>query len=113
MPFAETWMELGILILSEVSEGERQIPYDVICVWNLKYGTSDPIFKTETDIENRLVVAKGRGWRRDGVGGCGWQMQTTVHGGDKQGPTVSHRELYSMFCDKTITEKNIKRRVYV
>ena len=61
MPFAETWMELEILILSEVSEGERQIPYDVICVWNLKYGTSEPIFKTETDIENRLVVAKGEG----------------------------------------------------
>ena len=30
-------------------------------MWNLKYGTNEPIFKTETDIENRLVVAKGEG----------------------------------------------------
>ena len=31
MPAAITWMELEILILSEVkSEKERQIPYDII-----------------------------------------------------------------------------------
>ena len=36
-------------------------------MWNLKYGTNEPIYKTETrlkDIENRVVVAKG--------GGVGW-----------------------------------------
>ena len=45
------------------SEGERQIPYDITYMWNLKYGTNDPIYKTETDsdIENRLVVVKGEG----------------------------------------------------
>ena len=31
------------------SERERQIPYDITCVWNLKYGTDEPIYKTETD----------------------------------------------------------------
>ena len=31
------------------SEGERQIPYDITYVWNLKYGTNEPIWKTETD----------------------------------------------------------------
>ena len=32
-------------------------------MWNLKYGTNEPIYKTETDlqIEYRLVVAKGEG----------------------------------------------------
>ena len=49
------------------SERERQMPYDIICMWNLKYDTNEPIYETETkirDIENRLVVAKGeRGGR--------------------------------------------------
>ena len=30
LPFAATWMQLEITILSE-SERERQIPYDMIC----------------------------------------------------------------------------------
>ena len=29
MPFSATWMELQTLILSEVSQKERQIPYDI------------------------------------------------------------------------------------
>ena len=28
---------------------ERQIPYDITYMWNLKYGTDDSIYKTETD----------------------------------------------------------------
>ena len=33
MPFEATWMQLEIIILSEVkSEGERQIPYDITYV---------------------------------------------------------------------------------
>ena len=45
MPFAATWMELEILILSEVSqsEEERKIPYGVTHMWNLKHGTGVPI----------------------------------------------------------------------
>ena len=31
------------------SERERKIPYDMTYMWNLKYGTDDPIYKTETD----------------------------------------------------------------
>ena len=33
MPFAATWMDLEIITLSEV---ERQIPYDIAYMWNLK-----------------------------------------------------------------------------
>ena len=44
------------------SERERQIPYDITYMWNLKYGTNEPMYKTNiTNIENRLVVAVGRG----------------------------------------------------
>ena len=31
------------------SERERQIPYNITCMWNLKYDTSELIYKTETD----------------------------------------------------------------
>ena len=41
-------------------------------MWNLKYGTNEPIYRTETDsqTENRLVVAKGEG----GGGGMDWEF---------------------------------------
>ena len=31
------------------SERERQMPYDITYVWNLKCGTNEPIYTTETD----------------------------------------------------------------
>ena len=31
------------------SERERQIPYDITYMWNLKYDTNEPIYETETD----------------------------------------------------------------
>ena len=34
MPFAATWMDLEIVILSEVSQ--RQISYGIAYMWNLK-----------------------------------------------------------------------------
>ena len=39
-------------------------------MWNLKYDTNELIYDTETDsqTENRLVVAKGEGVGKDGVG---------------------------------------------
>ena len=49
MPFAETWMYLEIIILSK-SERERQIP-DITYMWNLKYSTNEPTYKTETDLQ--------------------------------------------------------------
>ena len=35
MPFATTWMDLEIIILSKL-ERERQIAYDTTYMWNLK-----------------------------------------------------------------------------
>ena len=66
MPFAATWMDLEIIILSEVRE--RQIPYDITYMWNLKYDTNELIYGTErlTDIENRHACqgggSVGEGW---------------------------------------------------
>ena len=45
------------------SEKERQIPYDITDMWNLKYGTDDPIYKTETNHghEEEALVARRKG----------------------------------------------------
>ena len=51
MPFAAIRMQLEIIIVSEVShERERQILYDITYMWNLKYGTNEPRYKTEMDL---------------------------------------------------------------
>ena len=66
MPFAATYMDLEMIILGKVSQRERQIPYDVTYMWNLKYNTNEHIY--ETDIENRIVVAKGKWvWGKEGL----------------------------------------------
>ena len=31
------------------SERKRQIPYGITYIWNAKYDTNEPIYKTETD----------------------------------------------------------------
>ena len=49
MPFAATWMNLEIIILSKVTQTEIQTAYDVAYMWNLKYDTSEVIYKIETD----------------------------------------------------------------
>ena len=46
MPFVAIWMPLEILILSE---SERQIPYDITYMWNIKCGANELIYRTETD----------------------------------------------------------------
>ena len=51
------------------SERERQIPYDITYMRNLKYYTNELLWNRNrlTNIENRLVVAKGAG--------CGRRME--------------------------------------
>ena len=60
IPFAATWVHLEIIILSEVNDRERQIPYDITCMWNLKYDTNELIYEMEADsqTENKLMVIK-------------------------------------------------------
>ena len=48
MPFAATWMNLEIIILSYESQTERQIPYTITNMWNLRYDRNEIINKTET-----------------------------------------------------------------
>ena len=42
-------MQLEIIPLNEVSERERQVPYDVIYIWSLKYATNELLNEAQTD----------------------------------------------------------------
>ena len=61
MPFAATWIDIEIIIWSEISQKERHVLHDITYMWNLKYGRNELIYKigTESDTANRLMVAKG------------------------------------------------------
>ena len=63
MPFAATWMQLELIILSQVRK--RKIPYEISYMWSLKYDTDEPTYETETDSQT---------WRTDSwfQGGGGW-----------------------------------------
>ena len=71
---------------------ERQIPYDIIYMWNLKYDTDELIYKIEnrlTVIENKLLVTKGKGGGKDKLGVWDQQKQAVTYRMDKpKGLTV-------------------------
>ena len=74
MPFVAIQMDLEIIILTK-SERERQIPYDITYMWNLKYGTKEPMYKTETDSQTQrsdLWLCVGGQW--GGGGGMDWEF---------------------------------------
>ena len=65
MPFAATWMQLEIIMLSK---SERQIPYDITYMRNLNYDTNALIYETETDLqilETDLCLPKGKNGGRE------------------------------------------------
>ena len=45
MPFATTWMELETLILSDVSQKEKDKYLMISHIWNLIYGTNEPFHR--------------------------------------------------------------------
>ena len=58
MPFAATWMNQEIIILSEISQRKRQISWYNLYVES-KNDTNELSYKTSTDIENKLMVTEG------------------------------------------------------
>ena len=47
MTFAATWMELETVILSEVSQKEKDKYHMIAHIWNLIYGTNEPFHRNE------------------------------------------------------------------
>ena len=92
------------------SERERQMHYDITCMWNLKYGTDDPMDRTETDSQTwRTDLRFPRGREGEGWGVWGSKVQTIAFRVDKQGgPVVQHRELYPG-SGQTMMEGNIRK----
>ena len=59
---------------SKLEKG-RQTPYDITYMWNLKYDTNELIYKTETDLENKVMVTKGEKGRE----GINWEIGTDIY----------------------------------
>ena len=76
MPFAVTWMNLEIIILSEVSQTEERQICGVTYMCHLKKNdTNELIHKSRlTDLENKLMVTRGR----DRLGVWDWHVHTSV-----------------------------------
>ena len=73
MPFAATWMELETLILSEGSQKEKDKYRMILLISETLYMGQMKLFteKKLMDLENRLMVAKGRRRKWDGLGAWG------------------------------------------
>ena len=91
MPLVAIWLELEIIILSEVSKKEKD-KYHMIALicgnWKTKMWH---IYKAETDLQivgNRLMVAKAEG-ETEKLGVWDQQIHATIYKtDDPQGPTV-------------------------
>ena len=63
MPFAATWMNLEIIILSEVVR-KRQMSYNIVYIWNLKKVTQMNLFTKQKQTykqKTNLWLPKGKG----------------------------------------------------
>ena len=71
MPFAATWMELENLIMSEMSQKDKNKYHMISLISGIQYMAQMNLSteKKIKDLENRLVVSKGREW--DGLGAWG------------------------------------------
>ena len=60
-------MDLEIIILNEMSQ-RKIMSYDITYMWNLKYHTSELIYKTERNSQTQkanLWLPKGKGQGKD------------------------------------------------
>ena len=86
------------MIILIKSERERQIPYGIIYVGNLKTEANELIYKTETDSQAQKTNLQLPKWRAK-LGVWDQQIQATKQMNNKV-LLVQHRELYSISYNK-------------
>ena len=80
---AAVWMNLEIILLSEISQKKKQqIPY-ITYTWNPKYNTNGLIYKTVTQSPRKNLWWKG-GRGRDKLGVWDLQIKITIYKIGKQ-----------------------------
>ena len=91
-PFAATWMDLEIIILSEVSQIQKDKYHMISLMCGLwKSDANELICKTETDsqIYKTFSYQRGKVGVRDKLGDLDQDIHTTIYKIDhQQGPTV-------------------------
>ena len=84
MPFAATWMDLEIIILSEDSQTVKDKHHVISLICGTKKGYRRTYLQNRnklTDFEKRMVTKGDRYESRDdGLGVWDWQMHTKVYG---------------------------------
>ena len=72
MAFLATWMDLEIIMLSEVSQTMRH-QHQMLYMWNLKKGHNKLLCRTDIDSQTlkNLRFPKETVW---GPGGCAWAV---------------------------------------
>ena len=92
MPFAATRMDLEIIILSDVSQTEKDKHHDLAYVWSLRKSYKWIYLQNinrPTDIENKYMVTKRERAGRDKLRGWDQHTFTTIYKiDDQQGPIV-------------------------
>ena len=86
---------------SERSQKEKDKFYMISNMWNLKYDTNEPIYDRETQSQTQRTnwwLPGGDMDRESWTGQLGLAFIYRV--GTQQGPSVYHRELYSVSYDK-------------
>ena len=82
IPFVAIWMDLEIVILSEVkSDRKRQISYDLTYMWNLEKDYKWTYLQNRnwvSEIENKLIAIGGQG-RRDKLEGWDGHAHITIY----------------------------------
>ena len=107
MSFEAKWMDLEIIILSEVSQTKKDIicpSYDIPYRWNLtRNDTNELTNKRERESQTQRTNLWLLGRRMGGMDSQGmWDGHTYTaifKMDNQQGPPVQHREFCSMLCD--------------